>query len=57
MTGILKSAESGQFVEMTTSCAQPPPLGPDEAGELLNADAARAAAKAASAGGSSSGTA
>ena len=31
MTGILKSGETGGFVDMTTTCERPAPLGPDEA--------------------------
>jgi predicted dehydrogenase len=34
MTGILKSAETGKFVAMQTTCARPPALGPAEAREL-----------------------
>lgn len=50
MTGILQSAESGEFVDLTTSCAQPAALAPEEAGTLLNQEAARAASEAAGAG-------
>jgi predicted dehydrogenase len=35
MTSILKSGETGEVVEMTTTCAQPAPLGPEEARSLL----------------------
>lgn len=35
MTSILKSAEGGEAVEMTTSCARPDALGPVEAQALL----------------------
>lgn len=35
MTGILASAERRGWVEMTTTCARPAPLGPDEARALL----------------------
>lgn len=35
MTSILKSGETGQFVEMTTTCTQPAALGIDEAAALL----------------------
>lgn len=35
MTGILKSAETGAFVDMQTTCTRPEPLGPDEARALL----------------------
>jgi predicted dehydrogenase len=35
MTSILKSGETGQVVEMTTTCDQPVPLGPEEAAGLL----------------------
>ena len=34
MTSILKSGETGQFVEMTTTCARPAPLTPDAARAL-----------------------
>lgn len=43
MSGILRSAETGAFVEMRTKCAQPAPLGPEEAGEMLDTEAAEAA--------------
>ncbi len=36
MAGILKSGEEGEFMEMTTACERPAPLGPDEARALLN---------------------
>jgi predicted dehydrogenase len=35
MTGILKSGESGRFVEMKTTCTRPAALGPKEAKALL----------------------
>ncbi|EAR50587.1 hypothetical protein OG2516_12086 [Oceanicola granulosus HTCC2516] len=35
MTGILKAAESGQVVELTTTCERPAALSPDEAQALL----------------------
>ena len=35
MTSILKSGETGQFIEMTTSCDRPAALGVDEANALL----------------------
>ena len=35
MTGILRSGEMGQFVTMTTTCARPEALSPDEARALL----------------------
>ena len=35
MTGILRSGETGTFVEMTTTCDRPAPLGPDAARALL----------------------
>ena len=35
MTGILKSAEEGRFVEMTTTCERPAPVTPDEAKALM----------------------
>ena len=35
MTSILKSGETGKFVEMQTSCTQPKFLGPEEAKEML----------------------
>lgn len=35
MTGVLKSGESGGFVEMTTTCERPEALGPDAAEALL----------------------
>ncbi|MFC7704306.1 Gfo/Idh/MocA family protein [Plastorhodobacter daqingensis] len=35
MMAILASGEEGRFVEMTTTCTQPAPLGPDEARALL----------------------
>ncbi|NOZ32243.1 MAG: Gfo/Idh/MocA family oxidoreductase [Alphaproteobacteria bacterium] len=35
MTSILKSGESGEFVELTTTCAQPALLAPQEAGDML----------------------
>ncbi len=39
MTSILKSGETGQFVDMTTTCDRPAALGPDAARELLKEDA------------------
>ena len=36
MTGLLKSGENGQFVNMTTTCNRPAPLDPDDARALLN---------------------
>ncbi len=35
MTSVLKSGETGQFVELTTTCTQPAPLGIEEAQALL----------------------
>ena len=35
MTSILKSGETGQFVDLTTSCDRPAALGPQEADNLL----------------------
>jgi predicted dehydrogenase len=35
MTGILKSGETGKFVEMKTTCTRPAALGPKEAKALL----------------------
>ena len=35
MTAILRSGETGQFVDMSTSCSQPAALGPDEARAML----------------------
>lgn len=35
MTGILAASEGKRFVEMTTTCDRPEPLGPDAARELL----------------------
>jgi predicted dehydrogenase len=35
MTAVLQSGESGAFVEMTTTCTRPAPLGPEEARALL----------------------
>ena len=35
MTGILRSGETGAFVEMTTTCERPAPLGPADARSLL----------------------
>ncbi len=35
MTSILKSGETGTFVEMSTTCAQPAPLSPEDAKALL----------------------
>ncbi|MFQ5624709.1 MAG: Gfo/Idh/MocA family protein [Paracoccaceae bacterium] len=35
MTSLLKSGGSGAFVELTTTCARPEPLGPDAARALL----------------------
>ena len=35
MTGILKSGETGKFVDMQTTCDQPAALGPKEARALL----------------------
>ncbi len=35
MTSIIKSGETGQFIDMTTTCTQLDPLGPDEARALL----------------------
>ena len=39
MTSILKSGETGKFVDMTTTCARPEALGPDAARALLKDDA------------------
>ncbi|MCY0092932.1 Gfo/Idh/MocA family protein [Hoeflea ulvae] len=36
MTAILHSGETGKFIELTTSCDQPAPLGLEEAASLLN---------------------
>jgi predicted dehydrogenase len=38
MTGILRSAEAGTFVAMTTTCTRPAPLSADEAARLLTAN-------------------
>lgn len=35
MTGILRSTDSGGFVEMQTTCDRPDPLGPDQARALM----------------------
>lgn len=35
MTSVLQSGESGQFVEMTTTCQRPEPLSPDQARGLI----------------------
>ena len=35
MTAILRSGETGRFVELQTTCARPEPLGPDAARALL----------------------
>jgi predicted dehydrogenase len=35
MTSILKSGETGAFVDLQTTCTRPAPLGPDEARALL----------------------
>lgn len=35
MTGILRSAAEGRFVDMVTTCTRPAPLGPDAARALL----------------------
>jgi hypothetical protein len=35
MTSILKSGETGRFIEMTTTCDRPAALGPKEAKALL----------------------
>ena len=35
MTSILKSGQTGKFVEMTTTCDRPEALGPKEAKALL----------------------
>jgi hypothetical protein len=35
MTSILRSGETGQFVELRTTCARPEPLDPDAARALL----------------------
>jgi predicted dehydrogenase len=35
MTSILKSGETGQFVDLTTTCDRPAPLGPEEARKLM----------------------
>ena len=35
MTSILKSGETGEFVEMTTTCERPEALSPDQAQQLL----------------------
>jgi hypothetical protein len=35
MTGILRSGETGSFIDMTTTCTQPAALGIDEARALL----------------------
>jgi hypothetical protein len=35
MTSILKSGETGGFVEMTTTCARPEALSPDDARKLM----------------------
>jgi hypothetical protein len=36
MTSILKSGESGTFIELTTSCDRPAALSPDAARKLLD---------------------
>ncbi|MXW85129.1 MAG: gfo/Idh/MocA family oxidoreductase, partial [Boseongicola sp. SB0667_bin_21] len=36
MTGLLKSGENGGFVKMTTTCARPAPLEPEDARAMLN---------------------
>ena len=43
MTSILKSGETGSFVEMTTSCKRPEPLDPEAASALLAPTASDAA--------------
>jgi len=35
MTGLLKSGETGSFINMTTTCDRPAPLGPDDARALM----------------------
>jgi predicted dehydrogenase len=35
MVSVLKSGETGQFIDMTTTCERPAALGPDEAKALL----------------------
>ncbi len=35
MTSILKSGESGRFIDLTTTCDRPAPLSPDEARQLI----------------------
>ena len=35
MTAILRSAETGSFIDMRTTCTRPEPLGPDQARALL----------------------
>lgn len=35
MAAALKSGETGSFVDLTTTCTRPAPLGPEEAGSLL----------------------
>ena len=35
MTAILEAGETGQFVQMTTTCARPDPLGPDAAAAMM----------------------
>jgi len=35
MTAVLQSGETGQFVDLTTTCARPAPLGPEDARALM----------------------
>lgn len=35
MTAAITSGESGTFIELTTTCTRPDPLGPDEARALM----------------------
>ena len=35
MTSILKSGETGEFIELRTTCTRPEPLGPDAARDRL----------------------
>lgn len=39
MTAILRSGETGRFVELSTTCARPEPLGPEDAARLLRTGA------------------
>jgi hypothetical protein len=45
MTSILKSGESGEFVDLTTTCDQPALLMPEEARSLMKPGASAAPKK------------